>query len=146
MTKENTAMKDENDDAPIRNLKQKWDNEDAARDKLEQDAQQIFREEQASQIFAPVEDYLTRLDKMLHAAGASVVIDPKWEHLPDQRLRRVANITFSEERLSLDFMVQGVNIFFRDTPYRFSRGIEALLSTITDDVERFLKPRSKRPG
>jgi hypothetical protein len=35
----------------IRNLKQRWDNEDAARDELEQRAKQIFLEERASQIF-----------------------------------------------------------------------------------------------
>ena len=112
----------------------------------DQDSLKIFREEEASQIFAPIDDYFTRLDQVLHAVGASMVINRKWEHLPDQRLRRVANVAFKEHRLSLDFTVQGVNIFFRDTPYRFSRGIEALLRTITDDVERFLKPRSKRPG
>ena len=131
----------ENDDLPIRTLKQKWDNEDAARDKLSEDSLKIFREEQASQIFAPIEDHFARLDQVLHAVGASMVIDPKWEHLPDQRLRRVANVTFREHRLSLDFTVQGVNIFFRDTSYRFSRGIEALLPTVNDEVERFLKTR-----
>jgi hypothetical protein len=131
----------ENGDLLIHNLKQKWDNEDAARDKLSDDSLKIFREEQASQIFAPIEDYFTRLDQVLHAVGASMVIDPKWEHLPDQRLRRVANVTFGEHRLSLDFIIQGVNIYFRNTTYRLSRGIEALLPTVTDEVERFFKTR-----
>ena len=130
-----------NDDLLIRTLKQKWDNEDAARDKRSEDSLKIFRAEEASRIFAPIEDYFTRLDQVLHAVGASMVIDPKWEHLPDQRLRRAANVTFREHRLSLDFTVQGVNIFFRDTSYRFSRGIETLLPTVNDEVERFLKTR-----
>ena len=135
----------ENNDLLIRNLKQRWDNEDAGRDKLEQDARKIFQEEHANQIFAPIEHYLTRLDQVLHPVGASVVIDPTWEHLPDNRLRRVANVTFREHRLSLDFTVQGVNIFYCHTPYRFSRGMEALLPTLTDEVERFLQQRWKQP-
>jgi hypothetical protein len=135
-------MKSENNHRLIRNLKEKWDNEDATRGKLEQDARKIFQEEQASQIFAPVENYFRRLNKVLQAAGASVVI-AKWEHLPDQRLRLVANVTSKERRLSLDFIVQGVNIFYRGTPYRFSRGIEALVQAITDEIELFLKPSWK---
>ena len=55
----------------IRTLKQRWDDEDAARDKQEERAQQIFLEEEANQIFAPIEDYFTRLSKVL-SAGASV--------------------------------------------------------------------------
>jgi hypothetical protein len=74
----------------IRHLKQRWDDEDAVRDELERRAKQMFLEEQANQIFAPIGDYLTRLDKVLRAAGASVEIDAMWEHLGDQRLRRVS--------------------------------------------------------
>jgi hypothetical protein len=51
----------------IRHLKQRWDDEDAVRDELERRAKQMFLEEQANQIFAPIEDYLTRLDKVLRA-------------------------------------------------------------------------------
>jgi hypothetical protein len=127
----------------IRNLKQRWDNEDAARDGLEQRAKQIFLEERASQIFAPIEDYLTRLDKALHAVGASVEIDAKWEHLADQRLRRVAKVTSPEptQQLPLDFTIQGASILYHDRRYRLSREIETLMLVITYKVEQFLKPR-----
>jgi hypothetical protein len=40
----------------IRTLKQTWDDEDAARDKQEERAQQIFREKEANQTFAAIED------------------------------------------------------------------------------------------
>jgi hypothetical protein len=88
----------------IRHLKQRWDDEDAMRDELERRAKQMFLEEQANQIFAPIGDYLTRLDKVLRAAGASVEIDAMWEHLSDQRLRRVARVTSTEptQQLPLD--------------------------------------------
>jgi hypothetical protein len=56
----------------IRGLKQRWDNEDAARDELERRAKEIFLEEHANQMFAPIKHYLTRLDTVLHAVGASV--------------------------------------------------------------------------
>jgi len=129
--------------ARIRHLKQQWDDEDSARDKLEQRAKQLFLEEHANQIFAPIEDYLTRLDKVLRAAGGSVEIDAMWEHLSDQRLRRVAKVTSTEstQQLPVDLTIQGASIFYRDTPYRFSHGIEALIVAITRDVEQFLKPR-----
>jgi hypothetical protein len=70
----------------IRGQKQRWDDEDAARDKPERRAKEIFLEEHASQIFAPIEHYLTRLDKVIHSVGASVEINTVWEHLGDQRL------------------------------------------------------------
>ena len=77
---------------------------------------------------------------MLSAAGASVEIDTTWQHLGDRRLRRVANVTSSDplQQLSLDFTIQGVNIFYRDKIYRFASGIEALIRAITSDVEQFL--------
>ena len=124
----------------IRTLKQRWDEEDAARDKQEERAQQIFLEEEANQTFAPIENYFTRLSKVLSAAGASVEIDTTWQDLGDRRLRRVAKVDFSNplQRLSLDFTIQGVNIFYRDKIYRFASGIEALIRAITSDVEQFL--------
>src|SRR4029450_514590 len=77
----------------IRSFKQRWDDEDAARDELERRAKEIFLEEQANQVFAPIEHYLTRLDKVVHDVGASVEISPVWEHLGDQRLGRAAKVT-----------------------------------------------------
>ena len=129
--------------ARIRNLKQRWDDEDAARDELERRAKEIFLEDQANQIFAPIEHYLTRLDKVLHAVGASVQIDAVWQHLGDQRLGRAARVMSSDpnRQHSLDFTIQGVSVLFRDRPYSFSNGIKALLRAITHEVEQFLTPR-----
>src|SRR5205809_4085194 len=116
----------------IRALKQRWDDEDAMRDEQEERAKQIFLEEEANQTLAPIEDYLTRLGKVLSAAGALVEIDPAWEHLGDQRLRRVANVTSTDpaQKLRLDLNIQGVNIFYRDKRFRFSNGIGALILAI----------------
>ena len=83
-------MNDEH--SPIRALKQKWDEEDAARDKQEERAQQMLLEEEANQTFAPIEDFLTRLRNVLSATGASVEVDTTWEHLSDRRLHRVARV------------------------------------------------------
>ena len=127
----------------IRSFKQRWDDEDAARDELQQRAKEIFLEEQANQVFAPIEHYLTRLDKVVHAVGASVEISPVWEHLGDQRLGRAAKVTSSDpsRQHSLDFTIQGVSILFRDRPYSLSNGIKALMRVITHEVEQFLTPQ-----
>jgi hypothetical protein len=129
--------------ARIRNLKQKWDDEDAVRDELEQRAKQLFLEEHANQIFAPIEDYLTRLDKVLRAVGGSVEIDAMWKHVGDQRQRRVVKVTSTEatQELPVDLTFQGTRIFYRDTSYQFPHGIEALTIAITREVEQFLKQR-----
>jgi hypothetical protein len=128
--------------ARIRHLKQQWDDEDAMRDERDRRAKQLFLEEHANLIFAPIEDYLTRLDKVLRAVGGSVEIDAMWEHLGDRRLRRVAKVTSTEstQQLPVDFTIQEATIFYRDTPYRFSHGIEALIFAITREVERVLQP------
>src|SRR5262245_66034902 len=104
--------------ALIRSLKQRWDVEDAARDERERRAKEIFLEDQANQLFAPIEHYLTKLNKVVHAVGASVEISPVWEHLGDQRLGRAAKVTSSHpnQQHSLDFTIQGVSIVFRDRP------------------------------
>jgi hypothetical protein len=130
-----------------RTLKQRWDEEDAARDKQEERAQQIFLEKEANQTFAPMEDYLTRLSKVLSAAGASVEIDTTWQHLGDRRLHRVAKVISSNplQRLSLDFTIQGVSIFYRNRRYSFPSGIEALIPVITSDVEQFITAK-RLPG
>jgi hypothetical protein len=60
-------MNDEH--SPLRALKQKWEEEDAARDTQEERAQQLFLEAEASLTFAPIEDFLTRLAKVLSTAG-----------------------------------------------------------------------------
>jgi hypothetical protein len=127
----------------IRALKQQWDDEDAMRVEQEGRAKQIFLEEEANQTFAPIEDYLMRLGKVLSAAGASVEIGTTWEHLGDQRLRRVAKVTSTDptQQLPLDFTIQAVSIFYRDKHYCFSSGIGALILAITSDVEKFLTPR-----
>ena len=127
----------------IRTFKQRWDDEDAARDEREQRAKEILLEEQANQIFAPIEHYLTKLNKVVHAVGASVEISPEWQHLGDQRLGRAAKVMSSDpsRQHSLDFTIQGVSILFRDRPYSFSNGIKALMRVITHEVEQFLPPR-----
>jgi hypothetical protein len=128
--------------ANARNLKHRWSEEDAARDKEEERAQQAFLEEEANRTFAPIEDFLVRLSKVLSATGASVEIDTTWQHLGERRLRRVANVISSTplRRLRLDFTIHGVGIFYCDKVYQFATGIEALILAITADVERFLTP------
>ena len=128
--------------ASTRSLKQKWDEQDAARDKQEERAQQTFLEAEANQTFAPIEEFLMRLNKALSAAGASMEIDTIWQHLGERRLRRVAKVISSNslQRLPLDFTIHGVSIFYHGKVYRFASGIEALIRVITADVERFLAP------
>ena len=127
----------------MRHLKREWDDQDATRDELERQAKQSFLEEHANQIFAPIEDYLTKLDEVLRAVGVSVEINPIWEHLGDRRLRRVAKVTSTEstKQLLVDLTIQEARISYRDTSYQFSHGIEALIFAINREVERFLKPR-----
>jgi hypothetical protein len=129
-------------DEPTRTLKQRWDEKDATRDKQEERAQQAFLEAEANQTFAPIEDFLIRLSKVLSAAGASVEIDATWEHLGERRLRRVAEIISSDSlhRLPLDFTIHAASIFYCDKVYRLATGIEALILAITTDVEQFLTP------
>jgi hypothetical protein len=137
-----------NEHSPGRSLKQKWDEEDAAHNKQEERAQQIFLEKEANQTFAPIEDYLTRLGQVLNAAGATVEIDTMWEHLGDRTLRRVATVISHNptQQLHLDFTIQGVSIFYRNKAYRFTGGIEALIPAITVDLEQFLAPHRNLAG
>ena len=138
-------MNQQKDDyhALIRSLNHRWDDEDEARDELERRAKEMFLESEANQLFAPIEHYLTRLDEVLQAVGASVQIDAAWRHLGDQRLGRAAKVTSSDpnRQRSLDFSIQGVSILFRDRPYSLSNGIKALMRVITHEVEQFLTPR-----
>ena len=68
----------------IRTLKERWTEEDAARDKREERARQLFLEAEANQTFTPIEEFLIKLSNVLSGAGASVEIDT-WQHLDDQR-------------------------------------------------------------
>ena len=139
-------MSDEH--SPIRALKQRWDEKDAARDKQEERTQQAFLEAEANHTFAPIEDFLIRLSRVLSAAGASAEIDTTWEHLGERRLRRVAKIISSDflHRLPLDFTINAASIFYCDKVYRLATGIEALILAITADVQRFLAPHRKSAG
>jgi hypothetical protein len=132
----------------IRTLKQRWHEEDVARDKREERTQQILLEEEANQTFAPIEDFLTRLGKVLSATGASVEVDTTWEHLSDRRLRRAARVISSNppRQLRLEFTTQGISIFYHDRAYRLSGGIKALIPVVTADVEQFLTPHQNQAG
>src|SRR3954451_12087132 len=92
--------------SPVRNLKQQWKNEDAARDELERQRKKSFLEQQANEVFAPVDNYLARVHKVLHAFGASVEVASVWEHLDDQKLRRTAKVISADptQRLLLAFV------------------------------------------
>jgi len=133
-----------NDEPAItRTLKQRWDEKDAARDKQEERAQQAFLEAEANHTFAPIEDFLIRLSKVLRAE-----IDTTWEHLSERRLRRVAKVISSSppQELPLDFTIHAASIFYCDKVYRLATGIEALILAITADVERVLTPHRKPTG
>src|SRR5262249_7871205 len=95
--------------------------------------------------FAPIEEFLIRLSKVLSTAGASVETDTTWEHLGERRLRRVAKVIFSNppQELPLDFTINAASIFYRDKVYRLATGIEAPFLATTADVERFLTPHRK---
>ena len=134
--------------ASTRTLKQRWDEKDATRDKQEERAQQAFLDAEANHTFAPIEDFLIRLSKVLSAAGASVEIDTTWEHLGERRLRRVAKVISSNppQELALDFTIHAASIFYCEKIYRLATGIEALILAITADIERFLTPHRKSAG
>jgi hypothetical protein len=129
----------------IRHLRHRWDEEDAARDELERQAKRAFLEQEANELFAPLENYLTRLDKVIRVANAAVEIDPTWEHLDDRKLRRTAKVILREtaQHLPLDLTIEGVTIFYRNRPYRFTRAVEALIPLITSDVEQFIIAQSR---
>jgi hypothetical protein len=134
--------------ASNRTLKQRWDAENAVRDRQEKRAQQTFLEEEANKTFALIEQFLIRLNKVLSAEGASVEIATTWQHLGERRLRRAAKVisTDSSRRLPLDFTIYGMGIFYRDKVYRFANGIETLIRAITADVEQFLTPNRTGGG
>jgi len=73
-------------------------------------------------------------------ANATVEVDPIWEQLGEQKLRRAAKVIFREtaEYLLLDFTIERVTIFYRGMRYRFTSGIKTLIPVITSDVEQFI--------
>ena len=121
----------------VRNVKQAWETKDTARDELEQQAQQIF---------AQIDDYLKRMNQALHAVGAIVQIDTKWQSMADQTLHRVAKVTSTKlsQQLNLDFTTQGSRIFYHSKSYQCPNEIDALKQDINHEVERFLKPPTVR--
>jgi len=131
-------MSDEHSD--IRHLKHRWDEEDAVRDERERQAKRAFLEQEANELFVPLENYLIRLDKVIHGANAAVEVDPTWEHLDERKLRRSAKVVSGEtaDYLPLDLIVEGLTIFYRNRSYRFTRSIEELIPVITSDVEQFI--------
>jgi hypothetical protein len=135
----------EDEHSGIRDLKHRWDEEDKTRDEIERQARRAFLEQEANELFSPLENYLTRLGKVIHQANAAVEIDPTWEHLDERKLRRTAKVILGEtaQHLPLDLTIEGVTIFYRNRPYRFTRAIEALIPVITSDVEQFITAQSQ---
>jgi hypothetical protein len=129
----------------IRHLKCRWDEEDAERDKLERQAKRAFLEQEANQLFAPIENHLINMGKVLDAANAAVEIDLTWRHLGEEQLRRTARVISRDTavELPLDFTIERVTIFYRNRPYRFTSGIEALIPVLTSDVEQFITALSR---
>jgi hypothetical protein len=129
----------------IRHLKCRWDEEDAERDKLERQAKRAFLEQEANQLFAPIENHLINMGKVLDAANAAVEIDLTWRHLGEEQLRRTARVISRDTavELPLDFTIERVTIFYRNRPYRFTSGIEALIPVLTSDVEQFITAQSR---
>jgi hypothetical protein len=129
----------------IRYLKHQWDEEDAARDEMELEARRKFLEQEANEIFTSMATYFMSLAKALRAIGASVEIGERWEHVPDQKLRRTTKLVSAGQQLHVNLTVQGTSIFYRDRSYRIPRGIEDLILIITSDVEQFLDTLSVSP-
>ncbi len=129
----------------IRQITHRWDEEDTARDEREEQAKRAFLEQEANQLFAPVENYLTRLARVLHAADALLEIDPAWEHLGERKLHRVGKVLIGQsgQPLLLDFTVEGATIFYCNRAYRFTGGVEALIPVITSDVEQFITAQTE---
>jgi hypothetical protein len=129
----------------IRWLQHRWNEEDAEHYEVERRAKQMFLEREATEIFTPIQNHLTRLDKVLRATGAAVEIDANWEHVDDLKLRRLANVRSNKsgQELALELTIHGATIFYREKPYRFLRGIEALIPVITSEVEQFLTSQTR---
>jgi hypothetical protein len=138
-------MSDERDGehSRTRGLQKRWAEEDAAREKRQQREKELFLEEQANEIFAPIDECLTRVDKVLRGFGASIDYDRTWKHLGDQRLRRSATVKSAQpdRELPLGFTIEGRRIFYRDECYQTSRETQALIRILVREIEHFLEPR-----
>ena len=125
-------MSGENDEfsSLIRNVRQVQNKE----------KQSDLLEEQAKQVFQPIKEYLMRMNQALHTVGATVEIDPRWEPLGDQKLRRTARVASTKlsRPLPLDFKLQGALISLGNETYQYPHQIEALKQDIQRQVERFL--------
>jgi hypothetical protein len=134
VTQSSIRMGDEH--SPIRDLKHRWDEEDKTRDELERQARRAFLKQEANELFAPLENYLTRLDKVIREANAALEIDPTWEHLDERKLRRTAKVILREtaEHLSLDLTIdhflpqQALPVYprHRSTHSRYNLGRRAI--------------------
>ena len=135
-TKKSIVMGNDNDEfsSLIRNVQQ------ARQDKEKQ--QRDLLEEQARQVFQPIKEYLIRMNQAVHTVGATVEIDPIWEPLGDQKLRRTARVTSTKlsRLLPLDFTLQGALILLGNKTYQYPHQIEALKHEIRHQVEQFLMP------
>ena len=129
-------MSDDSDEfsSLIRNVQQARQNKEKQSD--------LLVEEQAKQIFQPIKEYLMRMNQALHTVGAIVEIDPRWEPLGDQKLRRTARVTSTKlsRPLPLDFTLQGGLISLGNETYQYPHQIEALKHEIRRQVEQFLMP------
>jgi hypothetical protein len=145
--KPSTALSQEHDVGVKWKTKRGWRvSHPLRREMSESDRQSgLFLEQEANELFAPVENHLTRLGRILHEANAVVEINPTWEHFGEQKLRRAARVIFggAAEFLPLYFTIERVIIFYRDRHYRFTSGIEALIPVITSDVEQFITAQSQ---
>jgi hypothetical protein len=128
-------MSNDNDEfsSLIHNVQQARQNKEMPSDLLE---------EQAKRVFQPIKEYLMRMNQAVHTVGATVEIDPRWEPLGDQKLRRTARVTSTKlsRPLSLDFTLQGALILLGNKTYEYPHQIEALKHEIRGQVEQFLMP------
>ena len=71
-------------------------------------------------------------------------MESTWEHIDERKLRRTAKVIHGQtaEYLLIDLTLEGVTIFYREVPYRFTRAVESLIPVITRDVEQFITAQS----
>jgi hypothetical protein len=133
--RKSTVMSNDNDEfsSLIHNVQQARQNKEKQSDLLE---------EQAKQVFQPIKEYLMRMNQAVHTVGATVEIDPRWEPLGDQKLRRTARVASTKlsRPLPLDFTIQGALILLGDKTYEYPHQIDALKHEIRRQVEQFLMP------
>ena len=128
-------MNSDNDEfsSLIHNVQQARQNKEKQSDLLE---------EQAKQVFQPIKEYLMRMNQAVHTVGATVEIDPRWELLGEQKLRRTARVASTKlsRPLPLDFTIQGPLILLGNNAYEYPHQIDALKHEIRRQVEQFLMP------